>query len=226
MKTSFTLFFDFFLPRFCPGCNEKLSAVDDPVCSDCLSSILMANKERLKREFDKNFASSRVIKDFYSKFVFETDKTLQQIIHALKYKRQFKLGVYLGEILADEVKSRDWQIDVIVPVPIHHLRKAERGYNQSDYIAKGLSSSINIPYSTKLIKRARHTESQTGLNMKERASNVSNAFKVRNDGKIKGKNILLVDDVCTTGVTMLECGILLLKAGANSIYACSIAVAE
>ena len=191
-----------------------------------ISSILIADEDRLQNEFDKNFGSTKVIKDFYAKFVFETDKTLQQIIHALKYKKQFKLGVFLGELIAEGIKMKDWQIDLIIPVPIHHLKKAERGYNQSDYLAKGLSKSLNIPYSGKSIKRIKYTESQTKLKMKERALNVSNAFKVRNAEKVKGKNILIVDDVCTTGATLLECGIALYKAGASSVYACSVAIAE
>ncbi len=218
--------FDFFLPRICPGCNKKLSVEEKPVCADCLSSILIADEDRLKNEFNKNFGSTKVIKEFYSKYVFETDKTLQQIVHALKYKNQFKLGVFLGELIGDGIKMKGWQIDLIIPVPIHHLKKAERGYNQSDYLAKGLSKSLKIPYSGKSIKRIKYTDSQTKLKMKERALNVSNAFKVRQPKKVSGKNILIVDDVCTTGATLLECGIALYKAGATSVYACSVAVAE
>lgn len=226
MKFAADYIFDFFLPRICPGCNKKLSVEEKPVCADCISSILIADEDRLQNEFDKNFGSTKVIKDFYAKFVFETDKTLQQIIHALKYKKQFKLGIFLGELIAEGIKLKDWQIDLIIPVPIHHLKKAERGYNQSDYLAKGLSKSLNIACSEKMIKRIKYTESQTKLKMKERALNVSNAFKVRNAEKVKGKNILIVDDVCTTGATLLECGIVLYKAGANSVYTCSVAIAE
>ena len=166
------------------------------MCADCLSSILIADEDRVENEFNKNFGSTKIIKDFYAKFVFETDKTLQQIVHALKYKNQFKLGVFLGELVADEIKMKDWQIDLIIPIPIHHLKKAERGYNQSDYLTKGLSKSLKIPYSGKSIKRTKYTESQTKLKMKERALNVSNAFKVRQPKKVSGKNILVVDDVC------------------------------
>jgi len=218
--------FDFFLPRLCPGCNKKLSVEEKPVCDDCLSSILIADEERIKIEYDKNFGSTKIIKDFYAKFVFETDKTLQQIIHALKYQKQFKLGFFLGELLAEGIKMKNWQINLIVPVPIHHLKKTERGYNQSDFLAKGLSKSLQIPYSVRSIKRIKYTESQTKLKMKERALNVSNAFKVKNVEKVKGKNILIVDDVCTTGATLLECGIALYKAGANTVYAGSVAIAK
>jgi len=218
--------FDFFLPRFCPGCNIKLSPHDKPVCTECLSSISIADDNLIQTEFNRKFFRTNIIKDFISKYVFETDKTLQHIIHALKYGRQFKLGVFLGEILAEGIKNKKWQNDLIVPVPIHHLKKAERGFNQSDYITKGLSKSLGIPYSTKLIKRTRYTESQTGLNLDERAENVADAFKIKNNKKVIGKNFLLVDDVITTGVTTLECGKVLVNADANSVYACSVGIAE
>ena len=217
---------DFFLPRFCPGCNKKLSSEENAVCDSCLNGILIADDERLKIEFDKDFSAAKVITEFYSKYIFQAEATLQNIIHALKYDRKFKLGIFLGQILGEALKKRNWPVDLILPVPIHHLRNAERGYNQTDYIAKGLSSSLKIPYSTKLLKRTRHTESQTKLNLSERAQNVSNAFKVRNAKRLTGKNILLVDDVCTTGATLLECAIVLRKAGAGSIYVSSIAVAD
>ena len=226
MNNGFIQLFDFFLPRFCPGCNIKLNSQDKLVCKECIDSILIVDENLLQKEFGRKFLSSEIIKNFYSGYVFETDKTLQHIIHALKYGRQFRLGTFLGEILAEGIKSKNWQIDLIVPVPIHHLKKAERGYNQSDFISKGLSKSLGIPYSTKLIKRTRYTESQTGLLINERAENVAEAFKVRNSKKIAGKNFLLVDDVITTGATTLECGRALVNAGANSVYACSVGIAE
>ena len=119
-----------------------------------------------------------------------------------------------------------WDIDIIIPVPLHHLKKAERGYNQSEFIVKGLSDKLNIPYSTKALKRVRYTETQTAFNLGEREKNISNAFKVRNKKKILGKNILVVDDVITTGSTIKECGKALLESGAKSVYACSIAIAD
>jgi len=222
MKNIITNLFDFFLPRICPGCNKKLLPNQKSVCIDCLNSILIADREKLESEYEKNFSSVNVIEDYYASFVFETDKTLQHIIHALKYRKQFKLGIFLGEILAEGIKSRNWQIDLIIPVPIHHLKKAERGYNQSDNIAKGLSNSLGIPWSKKIVKRTRHTNSQTKLSMKQRAINIADAFKVRYPEKIKGKTVLIVDDISTTGATILECARMLKQAEAKSIYACTI----
>jgi ComF family protein len=222
MNFSVKYIFDFFLPRICPGCNKKLASDEKSVCIDCLSSILIADEVRLQNEYDRKFSSEKIIEDFYARYVFETDKTLQHIIHALKYQKQFKLGTFLGEILSEGTKSRNWQIDLIVPIPIHHLKKAERGYNQSDYLAKGLSKGLNVPYSTKLIKRTRHTNSQTRLHIKERAINIADAFKVKRSEEIENKNVLVVDDVSTTGATILECAKMIKSAGAKTIYACTV----
>ena len=226
MNFSTNYIFDFFLPRICPGCNKKLSSNEEPVCKECLDSILIADENLIQREYDRKFRSTRFISGFYSKYIFEADKTLQNVIHDLKYNKQFRIGTFLGEILAEGIISKKWSIDIILPVPIHHLKKAERGFNQSDYIAKGLSKSLVIPYSIKVIKRNRYTESQTGLDFQGRAENVAGAFKVGNSKKVIGKNFLLVDDVITTGATTLECAKVLIDSGAKSVYSCSVGIAE
>lgn len=213
---------DFFLPRFCPGCNRKLLPYEKPVCEACMGTLLVTDEEKLTSEFEKNFANSNFIDGYFAAYIFEIDKTLQHIIHALKYKKQFKLGIFLGEIVGEKVRTLNWQIDLIISVPIHHIKRAERGFNQSDFLAKGLSKSLQIPSTHSIVKRTRHTDSQTKLNMKERAKNVADAFKVRKSEKVAGKNILLVDDVCTTGATILECAKTLKYAGALNVYACTV----
>ena len=218
----FIYLIDFFLPRFCPGCNNKLSPKENPVCETCLSSLLVIDEEKLSDEYEKNFALSHFVDDYYAAYIFEIGKTLQHIIHALKYKKQFKLGIFLGQILGERIKLRGWQIDIILPIPIHRLKKIERGFNQSDYLVKGITKELNITNSTNTIKRTRHTESQTRLNMAERAKNVYDAFKVRKPEKIMDKNILLVDDVSTTGATIQECAKILKQSGAKKVFACTV----
>jgi competence protein ComFC len=226
MNKSLVSLFDFFLPRICPGCDRKLSTDEKQACSECLTNILKVDKNLLEYEFDRKFRSDGIISDFYSGYIFEADKTLQHIIHSMKYEKKFRLGIFLGELLSEGIQNRNWQIDWIVPVPIHHLKQAERGYNQSDYIAKGLSKSLNIPWSNKKLKRVRYTQSQTQLNQNEREENVSDAFQVKKLSSIKEKNFLLVDDVITTGATILECAKVLINSGAKSVYACSVGIAE
>jgi ComF family protein len=219
---------DLILPRFCCACRIKLSSDEDTMCISCLSKIQKTSKERLKREFDRKFLNKNIISDFFSPFVFEKDKELQHAIHSLKYENKFPIGIFLGKTLANKIKTdrSDWNIDLIIPIPLHQLKKAERGYNQSFYIARGIGKILNITFSHRIVKRIKYTESQTTMTLNERAENISGAFRIRNKNSVKGKNILLVDDVITTGATISECGKILLEAGANKIYAASVAIAD
>ncbi len=220
--------FDFFLPRFCPGCKQKLSPGERVVCKNCLNSIQPLDEERLTHEYNRKFSDGNIVSGFASPFIFEKGKELQNIIHAMKYNNRFLIGKYLGSVIGERLstKIKEWKIDFIIPVPLHHLKKAERGFNQSYYLAKGISRSLKIPVSTRIIKRIRFTQSQTTMNMKEREENVSRAFKIKKAKIIKDKNILLVDDVITTGATTKACAKVIKNAGANHIYAASIAIAE
>jgi ComF family protein len=224
----FTSLFDFFLPRFCPSCNKKLLGNEIVVCPDCLSKIKIAEEERIESEYSRKFASNGAISGFTSLYVFEKDKELQHIIHSLKYSNKFLTGKFLGYVLSSHLKYKisEWKIDFIIPIPLHHLKKAERGYNQSFYIAKGLGKGLNIPVKEGFIKRKRFTESQTTMTLNERQKNIEGAFKGKRNLNLEGKNILLVDDVITTGSTVLECGKVLLQAGANKVYAISVAIAD
>ena len=228
IKNYLTELFDFILPRFCPSCRNKLIYTEKTICNSCLSKIKLADPEFIKSEYQRKYGSKRIISGFISHYIFEKDKELQHIIHALKYDKKFHIGIFLGKSLGEYFKSQfqSWNISMIVPIPLHHLKKAERGFNQSYYIAKGISSQTSIAIKSNVMKRMRFTQSQTTMTLKEREENVEGAFKVRKTENIKGKNILLVDDVMTTGATINECGKVLLDAGANRIYAATVALAD
>ncbi len=219
--------YDFFLPRFCSSCNLKLTIEENILCTVCFSTLKHVPDSLLKSEFQKKFEAEKIITDFASLFLFESDGALQKVIHELKYSKKFSLGIYLGKLIAENLKHKllSYKPNLILPVPIHKLRKAERGYNQSYYIAKGIGKRLNIEVKTNLLKRERYTKTQTALNFAERKSNVSNAFALKKNGIIAGKRILIVDDVITTGATVTECGKELLKAGAEKVFAVSVGLA-
>ena len=218
---------DFFLPRFCPSCKIKLLSGEKFICLSCLNKIKKIDKSRLEFEFNKKFLNQKIISGFTSFYLFEKDKELQHLIHSLKYNGKFLTGSFLGEVLGKKIKNEllSWNLNLILPIPLHQLKKAERGYNQSLYISKGLSKEINIPVGSGIITR-KYTQSQTTMNLLERQKNIEEAFKVKNKKKITGKNILLIDDVITTGATISECGKVLLDSGAKRVYAASVAVAD
>ncbi len=219
---------DFFLPRICISCEEKLKENEKCICSNCLSSIQKTDKDLLLKEYNRKFKKENIITDFLSLYIFEKDKVLQSVIHDLKYKGNIKAGFFLGELAGkyfyDEILR--WNPDFIIPVPLYHLKKAERGYNQSYYISKAISKIVNIPVKTTVLKRTRYTQSQTELNLEERKINVCGAFSVKKKNLIRNRTFLIVDDVITTGATISECGKVLLENGASKIYALSISLAN
>ena len=220
--------FDFFIPRQCPVCNIKLLSSEIAICKQCLASIKIAEEEKLRTEYERKFTSTKIISGFTSLFAFEKDKAIQSYIHSIKYNKRFLNAVFFGELIAQKLKSQliSWNVDYLIPVPLHQLRKTERGFNQSKYIANGISRKVKIKVRSNFLKRVKYTETQTNLSLVEREKNIADAFKVKHRGPIKNKSILLVDDVITTGATIRECGKVLLDAGANKIYACSAAIAE
>ena len=219
---------DFFLPRVCPGCGNRLTVDEDTVCPKCIDKIKLASPERLCREFERKFLGKNIISGFTSLYVFEEGKEFQNIVHALKYNGRFSIGTFLGEQLGKTLLNMafDWKINIIIPIPLHQLKKAERGYNQSFYIAKGIGKILNTPVKQNLVKRKKFTQTQTTMNLKEREENMRDAFIIKNSNELLDKNILLIDDVITTGATISECGRILLNAGANRIYAASTAIAD
>jgi ComF family protein len=225
---SLNAFFDFFIPRYCPACKTKLNPDQICMCEECLASIERAESSRLNSEYQRKFVSTDIISGFTSLFVFEKDKALQLFIHSIKYNKRFLNAKYLGKLIGKNLKEQinNWNVDIIVPVPLHSLRKVDRGFNQSKYIANGIGKELGIDVKSHLLKRIRYTETQTNLTLKEREKNIMNAFRAKHRGMIDGKTFLIVDDIITTGATIRECGRVLLEYGAEKVFACSAAIAD
>jgi ComF family protein len=154
---------------------------------------------------------------------------LEQVLFAMKYKNQPKIGELLGHCYGNSLSkypSIVKTIDAIVPVPLHHKRLQERGYNQSDFFAKGLSVSLQIPFYPTCIERTRNTPSQIHKSKEERMVNVKDAFKVTQSNLLTDKHLLLVDDILTTGATLIACTKALLAKGAGQVSIATIAVVE
>lgn len=173
----------------------------------------------LKNFYEHNLKPYNYISNFYSRFAFIKEEKFQKAVHNLKYNGKSKVGVFLGMKLGEGLSKLEWikEIDFMVPVPIHRIKKLHRGYNQSSFIAKGINLITQIPIEEKVIKRVRNTNTQTNLYLHERIENVKGAFKVTNRKKVYQKNILLVDDVCTTGSTVNEIARTLLSEGTERV---------
>jgi ComF family protein len=220
--------FDFILPRFCISCKQKLNTTEQFICNICFNSIRRAEEDRISFEFDKKFRSHNYISDFTSAFIFEKEKALQHLIHSLKYEDNFRVGIILGKKIGELLSHKIdlWEADIIIPVPLHRLKKAERGYNQSYFISWGLKKVTSIPIMQNILKRRKFTRTQTELTAEERKENVKDAFSVTRVKPIFGKRIILIDDVITTGATISACAEVLIQAGAEKVFAVSVAIAD
>lgn len=156
------------------------------------------------------------------------DEGLDSAIHDMKFNHQPRLAETFGYLLYEEMTKipllPDW--DMILPVPMHRSKKRKRGYNQSELLARQLSKLLQVPTSSDILVKIRSTRPQSKLKREERLINLEGAFNVFDDSAIVGKNILLIDDVATTGTTLNHCAKVLYERGAAFIFASVIAIVE
>lgn len=140
----------------------------------------------------------------------------------LKYRRDLGLGEALANDMIEFVRTLEWSVDLVVPVPLGRGRLKERGYNQASLIARPLSMAMRLDYAPDALVRSRETPSQVGLTRPERRDNVRGAFRAR-AGRVSGRVVLLMDDVATTGSTLSSCAEALCAAGARDVFALTVA---
>lgn len=221
-------FVDLLFPRCCEACEKALVGSEAILCTDCRATLpRMKTDSALKASLQTKFIGYSQVKGVYAFLIFTKKGKVQQLLHALKYKGRPEVGVFLGKMLAQEMPLGTFpSADLLLSVPLHKKRLKERGYNQSDAFAKGLSEMTGTPWSGSLLVRTRYTKSQTGKTKMERRDNVRGIFKVKDTRQIHGKTIILVDDVLTTGATLDACIDVLIGAGCTSIYIMTIAAAQ
>jgi ComF family protein len=220
-------FADLLFPRICAGCNDSLATNESLICSACLYQL---PRTGYCREEDNPVARmfwGRVyLQNACSFLYFQKGGRLQSIIHHLKYKGQKEIGVMLGKMFASEMSGTPYvSVDLIVPVPLHKTKYRKRGYNQSEFICKGISEIFNKEINTTSLKRVVSTSTQTHKQKYERWENVKDIFKVADPQSFENKHILLVDDVLTTGATLEACAMALNEVPGIKISVATLAFA-
>ncbi len=200
---------DLIAPRACLVCGMRLSASEQALCAACnrhlprTGFVLSPRDNELAREF---WGQAKVEKA--ASLIYYTPKSdPARLIYALKYFSKPNTGIVLGRIMATEFAPHGFfdGVDVLLPVPLTRRRRWQRGYNQSDYIAQGLSDVTGLPVDTGSLLRTKFTASQTHLGWREKKDNVENTFRLASDADLAGKHVMVVDDVITSGATVLAC---------------------
>ena len=199
---------DFLFPKKCLGCGTDGSLF----CRDCFKKIEYANPAFVRLAGSPLSGIITVAK---------FKNPLKDAIHILKYEKVRELAEILSKLLIDELKKPgnefllDW---IFVPVPLSNLKEKERGFNQLALLLYEVNKKRPIKILTNCLTKSKNTRPQMQLKKEERLKNLRGAFVIRNKNAVSGKNIVLVDDVMTTGATLIECAKVLRRAGAKKIY--------
>jgi len=198
-------------PQTCAGCNNKLSH-ENLLCTDCMYDLPTTDHHLVEdNDFTKHFLGRVHIERGAAYLNFRKEGAVQELMHKLKYGGKFYIGVMLGKMAAEHVSKVDYfgDIDLIIPVPLHKIKKSIRGYNQCEAFAKGLSEFLEIPYSIEELLKIKNTKSQTAKTRIQRIENVEQSFRASGKVNLNEKHILLIDDVVTTGATLEACALIL-----------------
>jgi len=226
---------DLIFPPHCAVCETAIDS-GEWLCSACLKEVRPLRPPRceacshpLSGEIPSRFVCPNC-RDAPFEFEFaaaalRAGGSAREMIHRLKYAGERRLAEPLGSWLVDALaddRFGDFDIDLLVPVPLHPTRRRDRGYNQSALLAAVASRHTGIPWSEAL-QRTRYTETQTHLDRIHRMRNLQEAFQVRQNANVKHLRIALIDDVLTTGSTLDGCARALLAAGAERVAAATVA---
>lgn len=221
-------FASLFFPQYCRSCHDPLVRGEELICMRCVLEL-----PRLNYHLDQDnplYVKLRgriPVQHVVAFLKFVKSSKVQSLLHTLKYKGQPEVGVALGRLYGQYLALTDYDslFDLILPVPLHPLRKRQRGYNQSEEFGKGLSEVLSIPCNDDILQRRSQTSTQTRKSKLSRWTNVSEVFAIRKPDQIVGKRILLVDDVITTGATLEACGQVLVDGGCAKLSVACIAAA-
>ena len=229
LKNFFKTVAHIFYPHLCTGCGSDLLPDNELLCLRCIHDLPHTEFEKYPNNpIERIFIGRLPIVAATSGFYFSKGELIQNLIHELKYKGNKDAGIYLSELMGNQMMNseRFKNIDYLIPLPLFAEKEYKRGFNQADIVCQGISNTMNIPMLTKNVVRIRFTETQTKKHRTERWGNVFESFKVKEESVLKNKHILLVDDVITTGATLEACGHVINKIEGIKISIATLATAS
>lgn len=198
-------------PKVCACCSQPLLDNEDSICTVCRYDMPITYYFNVKENYVVELFAGRALFETASALMyFKRGSYFQEMIHRMKYSGRDDIARLMGEIYGAYLAKSPYytEVDIVVPVPLHYTKKIKRGYNQSAEFAKAIAAKMGIDYSPNALRRGRKTKTQARLKSKEhRADNVEGAFSVRKIEELEYRNVLLVDDVITTGATLEACAV-------------------
>lgn len=207
-------FIQLLFPHVCSGCGSDILSKESMLCMRCIDSMPETNFElHAANPVEKKFWGRIQLEHATAQYYFTRESLIQQLMHQFKYKGNREVGAQLGKMMGESLKSSNrLTIDVLVPLPLFPVKEKRRGYNQATVLCEGMAESLQVPVLKDVIIRSQHTDTQTKKGRIERWQNMEGKFVLIKPDAIMNKNVLLVDDVVTTGATLEACGAELLKA--------------
>ena len=213
----FSAMVDVLIPKECHICGEKLLPGEEFVCSPCVAKLPLtgyerywANKTGLNTDLnpmEQRFAGQLPLVHACAPYFYTRDSSLASLIHDFKYRGFSRLALHLGRLGATSLLSSGLfdGVGELLPVPLHWTKRLRRGYNQTEMIARGISEATGIPVGRRL-KATKPHRTQTSLSSDRRLANTKGIFTLRDGEPLRGSHVMLVDDICTTGATLLSAG--------------------
>jgi ComF family protein len=204
-----TRILDFISPRLCVVCGQRLAPTERSLCSVCLFHLPRTDfhQKPLDNPMAQLFWGLAPVEKAAALFYYHPHSETAQLVYRLKYNNRPDIGEDMGRVMACELQATDFfsDIDVLLPVPLASKRLRQRGYNQSEQLAIGISDITHLPIVTKALRRKHFQQSQTTLNRWQRQENVEDTFWLKDGSQLQDKHVLLIDDICTTGATLISC---------------------
>ena len=221
-------FVSLIFPRMCLLSQQSLAKGEHLIATQARLAMPKFDLTETNLSLERRVYSFAQIDQAWAYYKFSKHGKVQKLLHALKYQNYPEVGELAGKWFGQALRQNNsiQRIDLIVPVPLHKKKQKKRGYNQCDYITWGLSEVLDIPWSTQILVKTKNTDSQTKKNRIERYQNSHQAYAIQKNANIKGKHILLVDDVVTTGATLGACASLLLVGGCRAVSIAALATPE
>ena len=220
---------DVVMPRMCPVCQQALDSDERWLCRKCLSALPRTRYEEVEfNTMEQHFAGKVPIERATAYFFYEKGSPYSSILHDIKYHGIPTMGRWLTARAVCDMESSHFfdGIDAVTAVPLHRSKLAHRGYNQSEYLARGIADALSIPY-VEALKAIRPHATQTHKGAMERWQNIQGNYALKNDAdQLAGKHILLVDDVITTGSTLTVCATLLKQIPGVTVSLFTLAAAQ